>query len=571
MIPTSPKRKIFVTAFVLIFASLVTACGGGNDGAAPAAPTLVPTPPPASGDVTISGTISFESVGVDTDDFTLDLSDLTSLPARGVIVRAVSANGTTLASTSTNPNGQYALSVDVNTNVRIEAMAQLLQNTPGDAQWNISVLDNTNGNAQYVLSGSLANSGTANSTRDLMAASGSNGVSAYTSTRAAGPFAILDTMFSSLTLMESVDPDISFDPLQIFWSVNNRRINDDEEFSIPDGDLRSSAFTFVSGIPTIFILGDTATDTDEYDAHVIAHEFGHFFQETISRDDSIGGAHSLSSRLDPRVSFSEGFGNALSAIVLEDPLYIDAGFGATGGFAFNIELNTIGQIIFNSSGVPAAGWYGESSVQSILFDIFDNSSDGVDGISAGFQPLYDAFLNPTFTDSDASTTFFSYMTSLLEDPAITPGNLTPLLTFQDINGTGIFGAGETNDGNVPTSLPVFPAYTIGEPPITVCSLNDAGTQNNIGVRSLVSLTVPSPGTFTLTMQRISGATNRDPNFFIFNEGVFLGSGTSDATDIETRSIFLPAGQLIVDALDDNNLDNDDDDVPADACYSFSAQ
>lgn len=567
------SNKFLSTVLVAIVLGTAAACGGGDNAPTPAfvPPPPPPPPPPPSGEVTISGSVAFESVGVETEEFTLDLSSLSTLPARGVVVRAVDASGATVASTTTDTTGQYSLEVDMNTNVSIEAVAQLLQATPGSGIWNVSVLDNTSSDAQYILAGALASSGTADSTRDLFAPSGSDGVSAYTSERTAGPFAILDGIFSGLTLMESVDPDITFVPLQVFWSVNNRLINDDEEVDIPAGDLNSSAFTFIGGTPTILILGDTETDTDEYDEHVIVHEFGHFFQETVSRDDSIGGSHSLASLLDPRVSFSEGFGNALSAIVLDDPLYIDAGFGAEGGFAFNIELNTIGQIILDSLGIPAAGWYGESSVQSIIYDIFDSNSDGVDSISAGFQPIYDAFVNPTFTENDAATTIFSYTVALLEDPLVSSAALDPLLDFQNINGAGAFGVGETNNGGIATSIPVFPTYTVGDPPITICSSDEAGTQNNIGVRVLISLEVPAAGTMTITMNRASGDTERDPNFFIFNEGAFVTGTAEEAPENQSLTAFLPAGQLIVDAFDDNNLDNDENDVPGDACYAFSVQ
>lgn len=568
------KFSLLKSGAVFILAILMGNCSGSGGGSpAPAPPPVQPPPPPSAAptSVDISGIISFESVGVETQEFTLDLANLTELPARGVLVEAVNAGGAVLASTSTDSTGRYTLTVDPNITVQIRARAKLLQDTPGSAMWDVTVLDNTNSDAEYVLAGSLQNSGAANSTRNLFAPSGSDGVSAYTGQRVAGPFAILDAVFETLILFESIDSTISFEELQILWSVDNRRINDDEEVDRTTGALRSSSFTILNGVPSITILGDTATDSDEYDEHVIVHEFGHFFQRSLSRDDSVGGSHSLTSLLDPRVSFSEGFGNAFSAIVLNDSLYVDAGFGDDGGFAFNIELNTIGQIIENDLGIPAAGWYGESSVQSIILDIFDARNDGADTISVGFEPIYDVLVSAAFTESEAATTIYSFLDALTADPAVSSDAITSLTDFQEFFGTGEFGEGETNDGGVQSSLPVFPNYRVGDPAITICSVDDADTFNRIGNRVLISLDVPSAGGRTITMTRISGDSDRNPNFFIFNQGQFVTSGTSQAVDTEQQFRLLPAGRLLVDAHDDNNLELDDDDVPGDACYSFSVQ
>jgi len=85
-----------------------------------------------------------------------------------------------------------------------------------------------------------------------------------------------------------------------------------------------STFTVSNGTPVIRILGDENNDTDEYDAHVVVHEFGHYFENSLSRADSIGGPHTQSDRLDARIAFGEGWGNALSGMILDDPVYRDS-------------------------------------------------------------------------------------------------------------------------------------------------------------------------------------------------------------------------------------------------------
>ena len=84
----------------------------------------------------------------------------------------------------------------------------------------------------------------------------------------------------------------------------------------------------------IYILGDFAAgDTDEFDQSVIAHEFGHYFEDRFGRSDSIGGDHGGSATLvDLRVAFGEGWGNAFSGMVLGDPIYRDSQQGMNSDF-----------------------------------------------------------------------------------------------------------------------------------------------------------------------------------------------------------------------------------------------
>ncbi|MEL6323501.1 MAG: hypothetical protein AAFQ84_04655, partial [Pseudomonadota bacterium] len=441
----------------------------------------------------------------------------------------------------------------------IQAKAQLLQTT--GATWSVPVRDNTNGNALYVLAGSLTNSGTADSVRDLNAPSGSNGVD-FTSERTAGPFAILDEILDSLQLVESVAPTQAFPDFQVFWSVNN--VPADGE--IADGEINSSSFTTgssVGNVPTILILGDMESDTDEYDEHVVTHEFGHYFETLVSRSDTIGGSHSLSSILDSRLAWSEGWANAVAAMITDDPIYIDSNFGSNGGFAFNVELNSLGQTAGSN------GWYGEASIQSIVYDIFDSANDGADTISAGFAPIFNTFSDPDFLESDAPITIFSWIDVLRTQPGISATAIDALLSVQDINGVGPFGDGETNDGGIPSGLPVVQTVTIGGGPIEICSTDDEGTFNNLGVRTLIRLNVATAGNLTFTMERVSGDFGRDPDFLIFAQGDFVNIADSAATDIEQEVIFLSPNDYIIEALDFNNLDLPDSGTAGDACYDFS--
>ncbi len=71
------------------------------------------------------------------------------------------------------------------------------------------------------------------------------------------------------------------------------------------------------GERNLWILGDENGDTDEFDDHIIIHEWAHYFEDQFSRADNIGGSHSLGDALDIRVAFGEGWGNAFSGIATD--------------------------------------------------------------------------------------------------------------------------------------------------------------------------------------------------------------------------------------------------------------
>jgi len=477
-----------------------------------------------------------------------DFGAITQQPVRGVLIEAVSASGTVLASGQTSSSGAYSLAVPSNTDVRIRVLAQLQQTAT--ASWDVSVVDNTNADALYALEGALANSGTQNSVRDLNA-------SAINTARSAAPFAILDPIYDTVVMFSTIDPDITFPQLDMHWSVNNRNVSGDPDI----GDITSSSYVSGEGI---FIVGDMNSNTDEFDSHVIVHEWGHYYEDQISRSDSVGGRHGLGDRLDPRVAFSEGWGNALSAMILDDPLYLDSfvqnGNNFVGGF--NVENNT------NLN----EGWFNEGSVQSILYDIFDPIDDGADVISAGLGPLHEAFISPTYINTPVFTTIFAYLESLRGSGIVDDADLNALLAEQSINGTGIMGLGESNDGNITSSLPVYNRVTVNGPPVEICSVDDAGEFNNLGNRAYLIVNIPSAGSYDFSMERISGDTNRDPDFEIFQNGAFVTRAISGALNDENAMRLLAAGEYVIDAMDFFNLGEEMTQLAnrtGDSCYNFS--
>ena len=537
-----------VTAETNVVCTATAVDASGNSGTAELTATVTQAPE----SVTVSGSITFDHVPFDTSDSSLDFDNITQDPAPGVTVEALNSAGTVIDTTVTDGNGDYSFLMEPNTEMRIRVKAEMVQ-TSG-AQWNVRVVDNTSSGALYTFQGSLANVGLVDSVRDLNAASGWGG-SSYTSDRVAGPFAILAPIYESLIRIAAIDSDVVFPFIDFNWSENNRPgMNSNLSFlqNIANGDIGTSSYVSSSdGDRRVLILGDANNDTDEYDEHVVIHEWGHYFEDQLSRSDSIGGLHGLGDRLDPRVALSEGFGNAVSGMMTDDPFYRDSfGFAQGQGFFINVENNN------NQN----EGWYNEGSTQSILYDIFDSVDDGGDTISAGLGPIYEAFTDAAYTGSNLFTTIFLFVDVYNANNAVDASAVNALNAEQSINGTGEAGIGETNNGIVSTSLPIYNNATVNGGAIEICTNDVNGDFNKLGNRTYVVFNVTSAGAHTLRMNRTSGVSSTDPDFFTHRDGVLLAIAESGANNTETDVVNLNIGQHIVDAFDFNN---------GDACYDFS--
>ena len=514
----------------------------GNEGSATLTMTI------AVG-VIISGRLTFDFVPHDTTTGGLDYTATTRKPMRGVVVEALDASGSSLGFGISDASGNYAINVNPGTDVRIRARAQLLS-TSG-ATWDVRVTDNTNNNGLYAFEGSLADSGTVASTRDLHLSSGWDG-SAYTGARAGGIAAILDPVYDTMQQFAAVDPDIAFPPLEFRWSENNRAVQGDLSL----GEITTS-FYLTAGCPGfIYLLGDDNADTDEYDLGVVVHEWGHYFEDCFSRTDTIGGSHSRLDRLDPRLALGEGWGYAMAAIGIGNPVFYDSfGSGQGMGTERNVEENT------NSP----AGWYNEASVQSILYDLYDSADDGADVLSLGLGPIYRTLVDPGYTGTPLFTTIFTFLDRL---KAVAPGNtadIEALAAGQGIDGTGADGAGETNDGGIASALPVYRTAVLDGAAVEVCSVDDAGSFNKLGNRAWVRFSVPAEGIYTITMSGPRG----NPAFGIFSAGILIAPANSGMPNSETWTGFLPVGEYVIEALDLNNVSGVAAAQPEDYCYDIT--
>ncbi|MEQ8956215.1 MAG: hypothetical protein RL120_18955, partial [Gammaproteobacteria bacterium] len=410
--------------------------------------------------------------------------------------------------------------------------------------------------ALYALQGDLFSSGGEDSVRGLSAGSGWTG-SAYTNTRSAAPFAILDTVYEVMDKFVAVDPDIDFPALQIFWSPNNNTARG----NISDGDI---GYSFYSG-GSFYILCDEDCDTDEYDEHISAHEWGHYFEDRLSRSDSIGGGHGLYDNLDMRVAFGEGWGNASSAIVLDDPIYTDSsGSMQSSGFTFDIEENDH----------ATKGWYSEASAQSLLYDIYDSQSDDADTLSLGLSPIYDVFIAPDYVNTDYLTSIFVFLDKLREVIPGSAAGIDALALAQDINGTGPDGSGEINDGEIAETLPLYKNVSVDGAPVELCSTDETGfardNHNSLGARDFAYLEIASTQNLKIDITRVSGDLSRDPDLIIWQQGLTNVNLKSESSieDQETWNGQLNSGNYVLEVYDYNITENDASGSQA-ACFELT--
>jgi len=319
-------------------------------------------------------------------------------------------------------------------------------------------------------------------------------------------------------------------------------------------------------IQMLFLVGAIDSDTDEFDRHIVIHEWGHYFEDRLSRSDSIGGSHAGGDLLDFRLAFSEGFGNAISAIVTDDPVYADTFTFFNQFFTFTFDID--------NNNVENPGWYSESSVQSILFDLYDNDNDGEDRVSLGFSPIYNAMVGAGHAQTDALTSIFSFIETLSDSQSFGVTNaIDDLLEEQDIDSVFITAFGsvfERNFGGLSSiDFDVYESASLtpNNPNLTfadinsrrVCTATDFigpdGQTNKLLNSAFLQVDIPVAGQHLITVIQDDFRTDYDdtvPIAIIYKNGEFLDGAISvNGTSLVLAVNLTEPGVHIIEIFDDN--------------------
>lgn len=368
----------------------------------------------------------------------LDFDDAEARPVRFAVVQVLDG-ATVVASTTTDEDGAYTLTFEANPDDLIVAVLARTV-TPS-----IEVEDNTDGDAVWGMSRALADAED-DGTLDLHATHGWTGTGFDPATRVAAPFAILDTMYTVTQAFTSVRT-VSFPALAVNWSPDNVPQNG----NVAAGQIGTSHYSSATG--EIFVLGKDGVDTDEFDSHVIAHEWTHYFEDQLARSDSPGGPHSGGDVLDPRLAFGEGLGNAIAGMSLADPLYVDTLWSGEDLSAFGIDSETQP----SPSDDTSPGPFSELGVNRILYDLFDSGAgEAHDGVALGLGPIYDVLVGAQRTTS-ALTTIGSFITGLRAQAGVNGAAVDTLLAYYDVGAiTNEWGAGDADLAGMYTTVSTIP-------------------------------------------------------------------------------------------------------------------
>jgi len=555
-------------------------------------------PPPVS--VTISGILSFEFPPPNNNCNGLNFSAIQVRPIREATVQLLDSTGMTLLdSLVSGSDGAYSFTLDSGTDFIIRVRAELK-----NAAWDVEVRNNVDMSASppalelrpiYVMDQPF-NSGAADDPNKNLIATTGWGTTSYTGARVAAPFAILDTIYTAIQFVAATDPGANFGPLDAFWSPDNTATIGEPQ-DIETGELGTSFYR--GDINSLFLLGMDGVDTEEFDDHVISHEWSHYFEDNFSRSDSIGGGHFIGrDALDMRVAFGEGFADAMSAMTMGDPIYCDTSwFGSNqSGFAVNME----------ESNTNNEGWFDEVSVFEIIYDLWDTTNEGgADTSSIGFGPIYDVMTGPQVT-SPAFTSIFSFATILKQQNPGQAAFIDALLTDHNMTSNiDIYGDSELNDGpgTPPDVLPIYSDIALGVT-TNICvnsQFDNDRDGNKLSEHRYLRFNVPTGGVVTFSMIATSADGNTpsqpapgfdcvaafdadpddpavhehsDPDFLVWQNERLAEVGFGCEPNGETTAgRFLQAGDYVVDINDFRHADNHPT-VPAGyperVCFDFTA-
>jgi hypothetical protein len=293
-------------------------------------------------------------------DTGLDLNHPVMVPIRSARVEVIDRSLQAIVAVSeTDGNGQFRVPVPLEPDLTIRVVSRL---RTGD----LRVADNTSGNAFYSIA------------TDVDARQTIPKVVIADNSRLSGAFNILEIVQRSNDALRFADAAVIPPPIAIYWSTRNTPRGG----NIAQGLVGTTYFNYTDNIA--FVLGDRNVDSDEFDDSVIAHEYAHMLAVRFSRDDSPGASHGMGDMLDPRVAWSEGWANFFSSAVRNDAGFRDSlGPNGTNTLKYDLEEN-----------VPAGdnpGYWSETSVDTLLWDLYDDHSDAGDDVQYPLSMIWNAF------------------------------------------------------------------------------------------------------------------------------------------------------------------------------------
>jgi hypothetical protein len=534
------KKTIKLTSAILgILFTIATCQPKKNSGIDPLIFLLIQGIVSGGSTINVSGVIKYEHIPVNTGTSTLNTAGKTERPARKITVKLLDNNSRTVTSVSTDETGAYTITgATVTTSTfTIVAAAEMVKTTTPTYSFKVVDTVTTSIGSTYAVSSASTQTSTCTSSCTI-------NVTALDSNRGNGPFSILDVVYTAVTKVLGADANTTFPGLNIKWTST----------STTGSFFTTSSSTCGSGVTNcIVLLGNRSADSDEFDRHVIAHEFTHYLESALSRSDSIGGSHSTNDTLEPRIAYGEGLGNAMGAIFLDNSLYTDT--TASGGFNINMETGTHTNV----------GFFAEASVHSVIWDLYDSVSDTKnsqsDSLSYPFSKIWAAVI--ALKSINSITYIHEFISALKTANASDTTAINNILTMESIAASeGAEGnvsktsVGTSNTHTCDGSTAPYPYNPIIEVPgattgNVVSAVAITGSQN-CGIASYANnklfgskfYKVSPSNSGTMTVTAIDGAVgSEDPDVYITQLGVAVK--TCNINISESCATSVTAGKVYI--------------------------
>lgn len=304
--------------------------------------------------VTLQGTARYEDKEYNSFGFISQSNYFKAI--RFAKVTVVDANGKSVAgvdSVYTDANGKFTISGLLNTQHYVRVAAET------DMSLGLDLTVKDRGKALYIVSKQVNLQNTSNFVVDIPLSSD-----------ASGAFNILD-VFTNAAQFSLEFTGATSVSLATYWEINNS-----------DGTYFCNGYDaiYCNNGKGVYVFNSASGDTDEYDDDVLYHEFAHYLSQAISRDDSYGGCHVLSSTdLDLRLSWSEGWGDFFPAAV-KTWLADDAARSALLSTSVNLKAAYIDtyqnriQIYVSLDGLSTSVYKSagnELAVAKVLYDLYN--------------------------------------------------------------------------------------------------------------------------------------------------------------------------------------------------------
>jgi hypothetical protein len=454
-------------------------------------------------------------------------------PIRYAEVWVTNAAGARVACTETDGAGNYSFNLapsaqdfTVSVNSRANPTVGSLVNTVASPKYAAYVYDDPRYNNFYSLSQTFTDSLTTKALPDMTADVNAPEV-------LGGAFSILDQILEANDYLRAQVGNCSaalagclnftVAPLvTVYWKIGFN----------PGSYYNTGGLSFyLPSYRRLFILGGiddefNHSDTDHFDNSVVLHEYGHFLEDVFFSSDSPGGNHTGNGLIDPRLAWSEGWGNFFQAAVRASADYIDT-VGNTSdstSFAFNVDLEN--QVIDVPVNV-GEGNFREFSVTRLLWDTVDAAADalhgGTDNINSAFNQLWHSL---------SSTSGWKY-----DKQAFRQAGTMQL--FQQTLGQASWGdlrLIERQDGDM-SEYGQYVSTLAGPCANYSMTTSSSATYSLLRNNDYYHLYLTAAQTVTIVLDYVQVAPAVDLDLLIYNESAVI----NDSSDIVGKSQATPAG------------------------------